>query len=112
MKAAGVELPPDPDGRNAQRSDWADRAITAFRRASGVDEEDTLSDLLADLMHWSDRNNYDFEAALFRAQDHYASETRLASTDSCASARREHGGSNPLRCWGFRDRTGILSMDG
>jgi len=26
-------------------------------------------------MHWCDRNNFDFDAALFRAQGHYQAET-------------------------------------
>lgn len=68
-------LPPDPDGMNFDRSSWADRAISAFRDASGTDMEDALSDLLADLMHWADRTNYDFEAALDRARGHYGAET-------------------------------------
>jgi hypothetical protein len=34
-----------------------------------------LCDLLADLMHWSDRKKYDFDRAFLRAQDHYHAET-------------------------------------
>ncbi len=70
--------PADEHRQNAERSAWADQAVTAFRQASGVDEEHTLCDLLANLMHWGDRHNHDFEAALFRAQDHYAAETAAA----------------------------------
>ncbi|MBC7816369.1 MAG: hypothetical protein IAG10_05700 [Planctomycetaceae bacterium] len=68
-------FPPDPEGMNDQRSAWAEAAIAAFRLATGTDEEDALCDLLADLMHWSDRNNYDFEAAFTRGRDHYEAET-------------------------------------
>lgn len=37
--------------------------------------EDSLGDLLCDQMRWSDRNNFDFEAALCRARGHYEAET-------------------------------------
>jgi hypothetical protein len=67
-------LPPDPDGLNRKRAKWAAEAVAAFRNATGVDDEDVLCDLLADLMHWSDRAGYDFDLALCRAQDHYRAE--------------------------------------
>ncbi|MBC7855281.1 MAG: hypothetical protein IAF94_17775 [Pirellulaceae bacterium] len=69
------QLPPDPEGMNDKRSAWADTAIRAFQIETGSDDEDALGDLLADLMHWSDRNNYDFEAALTRGRGHYEAET-------------------------------------
>lgn len=68
-------LPPDPEGMNDERASWAGCAVAAFQRATRCDEEDALGDLLADLMHWADRSNYDFEAALLRGRDHYAAET-------------------------------------
>jgi hypothetical protein len=68
-------LPPDPEGMNEARSTWAAQAIDAFRDATGTDEEDALSDLLADLMHFADRRHHDFDAALLRARDHYEAET-------------------------------------
>lgn len=75
-KANGTSpLPPDPEGRNDDRASWAGQAVKAFQNATGTDDEDALSDLLADLRHWADRQNYDFEAALLRAQDHYEAET-------------------------------------
>lgn len=49
---ADSSLPPDPEGRNAERAAWAHQTVTAFRQASRVDEEDAMCDLLADLMHW------------------------------------------------------------
>jgi hypothetical protein len=68
-------LPPDPEGMNEQRARWAGLAVTAFQKATGTDDEDALSDLIADLMHWADRNNFDFQAALIRGRDHYEAET-------------------------------------
>lgn len=43
-----------------------------------VDYEDALGDLLSDLMHLSDREPFDFEAALAHAHGHYAAETGAA----------------------------------
>lgn len=68
-------LPPDPDGMNDDRAAWAGSAVAAFVQVTETDQEDALGDLLADLMHWSDRNNYDFDAALDRARWHYEAET-------------------------------------
>ena len=50
-------------------------ALDKFIEVTATDEEDALGDLLLDLMHWSDRNNYDFDAALDRARFHYEAET-------------------------------------
>lgn len=66
---------PDPDNMNDHRAVWASFAIAAFMRITGCDQEDALGDLLADLMHWADRCQYDFALALLRAQDHYEAET-------------------------------------
>ncbi len=67
-------LPPDPDGMNGDRAEWAKAALTAFQTVTGTDDEDALGDLLANLMHFSDREGYDFDAALERARGHYGSE--------------------------------------
>jgi hypothetical protein len=69
------QLPPDPEGMNGDRAEWAAAALRHFQCTTGCDYEDSLGDLLGDLMHWSDRNNFDFEAALFRARGHYQAET-------------------------------------
>lgn len=68
-------LPPDPEGMNDIRAQWADKAIQTFMKTTGTDLEDTLVDLLCDLMHWADRNNCDFKIALDRARAHYTEET-------------------------------------
>jgi hypothetical protein len=69
------QLPPDPEEMNDIRSDWAGLAIAAFIARTGADWEDALGDLLTDLMHWADRNNFDMDAALERARGHYEAET-------------------------------------
>jgi hypothetical protein len=59
---------------NLERANWADKAIRTFRKQTGCDFEDSLGDLIADLMHWADAKNFDFEAAFYRARNHYEAE--------------------------------------
>jgi hypothetical protein len=59
---------------NLDRANWADKAILAFREQTGCDLDDSLGDLLCDLMHWADARNFDFDAALDRARQHYEAE--------------------------------------
>jgi hypothetical protein len=68
------QLPPDPDGMNDDRAAWAGAALATFMHATGTDEENALGDLLTDLMHWADRNNFDMDLALERARGHYEAE--------------------------------------
>jgi hypothetical protein len=68
-------LPPDPEGMNDRRSAWAGQAIAAFMRATGTDLEDAVSDLIANLRHWCDRHEIDFDAEFARAAFHYEAET-------------------------------------
>lgn len=73
-------LPPDPDGMNGDRAEWAHAALEKFAKTTGlVDEEiadgTALADLLADLMHWCDRHGQDFEPMLARGRMHYEAET-------------------------------------
>lgn len=75
LMAKPKRLPPDPDGQNDERAEWAERALLEFIRATRTDEEDALMDLLGDLMHWADRNDCDFEHELRRARTHYEAET-------------------------------------
>jgi hypothetical protein len=69
------KLPPDVDGMNHPRAQWAKTALQEFMAQTGAENEDGLCDLLADLMHPCDRETFDFEAALDRARGHYAAET-------------------------------------
>ena len=68
-------LPADPEGQNEERARWAEAALSEFRVQTGADIEDAVSDLLADLMHWCDRHEQDFDLELQRAQGHYEIET-------------------------------------
>ena len=60
---------------NFDRAAWADAALRVFRSETGCDHEDSLTDLLCDLMHWADMNDFDFDAALSMARYHYVAET-------------------------------------
>jgi hypothetical protein len=74
------KLPPDPEDMNDDRADSADVALKAFMQARTTDFEDSLGDLLGNLMHWADRNAFDFDAALDRARFHYEAETEEAES--------------------------------
>ena len=68
-------LPLDPHDMNDERADTAGEALRQFQLLTGADDEDALGDLLCNLIHWCDRNHFDFEAALSRARMHYEAET-------------------------------------
>ena len=75
-----IVLPADPEGMNDDRAEWAQNALDAFASVTGMntageDAETIMTDLLADLMHWSDRNGVKFSDVLSRAQSHYSEET-------------------------------------
>ena len=73
-------LPPDPDGHNEKRAEWAAHALDTFADATGLTDEDkdcALGDLLCDLMHWCDRQpvGIEFNTALQNARTNYNEET-------------------------------------
>ena len=72
-------LPPDPERLNRNRARWAAAALAEFRRQTGADLEDAVSDLLADLMHWCDRLGQEFPQELRRARYHYEEETKASA---------------------------------
>jgi hypothetical protein len=74
-KRTRTKLPPDPDGQNNDRAEWAAAALRYFQCTTGTDYDDAICDLLCDLMHWCDRNKSDFDAELSRARMHYEAET-------------------------------------
>jgi hypothetical protein len=69
-------LPPDPECQNDDRAEWAGSALRHFQSTTGCEFDEALPDLLADLQHWCDRNDIDFQKALETARDHYTEETR------------------------------------
>ena len=75
-------VPPDPEGINDSRAEWAVYALVAFMSQTGTDRESAVTDLLCDLMHLADRDGSDFSADLERARMHYACETQPDSATS------------------------------
>lgn len=59
---------------NAERTARANHIMTLAHSLLRGDYDDTLADLLADLMHWSDNTGADFHAALARATQNYCEE--------------------------------------
>lgn len=68
-------LPPDPEKQNQARAEWAATAVRAFRKVTGADYDDAVSDLLVDLGHYCDREGMNFTTALRRASNRYHEET-------------------------------------
>jgi len=68
-------LPPDPEGMNGTRAEWAACCIRHFQCQTGTDWTDAVSDLLCDLMHFCDRQGFAFRHELERAQMRYEAET-------------------------------------
>lgn len=74
----------DEGTTNSQRASWAEAALRAFCKKTGVistslaDKEEAfliVADLLADLAHWCDRNNVKLQSAIEYAARHYRTET-------------------------------------
>ena len=76
-----ADLPPDPDKMNNDRAEWAASALRQFQCVTGTDYDDALPDMLADLMHWCDRNEFNFDRMLERARFHYEAETALVEPE-------------------------------
>ncbi len=75
------KLPPDPDGMNDSRAEWAVHALDAFMWQAGADRPSAVTDLLCDLMHLADCDGSNFADDLERARMHYASETQPGFDD-------------------------------
>ena len=59
---------------NRGRAEWAEAYILHYQCRTGTDWEDAPADLLCDLMHFCDRESFDFERELDRARTHYEAE--------------------------------------
>jgi hypothetical protein len=94
-KAITNTTPPDPEKMNDERAAWADAALQHFALTTGVDHDDMLADLLCDLMHWADRNGFDFNAEVSRARMHYEAETATDGADEHREVQT-HTSSEPV----------------
>lgn len=76
----GVVLPPDPEGMNDDRADWADDVLRRFANITDMhflkDQPELVTDLITNLHHWCDRNDVDFDQSMESATMHYTEETR------------------------------------
>lgn len=80
-----------------ERAEWARNALESFRRETNCDFGDSLGDLLCNLMHFADSNNFDFEAALTRARGHYVEEKDEERADNVMNIRcRKCGNADEL----------------
>jgi hypothetical protein len=77
----------NPEPTNADRAEWAADALRHFQCTTGTDDEDALVDLLADLIHWADRQSFDF--ALDIARMHYEAEMELERAPDAPAAPRK-----------------------
>ena len=62
-----------------------------YMAATGTDEDAALGDLLADLRHMVDRDNYDYELADARAESHYVDEIAQQAVGSRSARLQEIG---------------------
>jgi hypothetical protein len=105
-------LPPDPEGMNNERADWAGAALRHFECTTGTDETGALADLLCNLLHWCDREGFSFDKELECARDSYAEETVQRGT---AGAAYEAAAEKAARAAGFGTAYGnpwLISMGG
>lgn len=76
IKRKRAKLPADTEQMNEQRAEWARLALGAFMSATGqTDAEESLGDLLCDLMHLCDRSELDFLPLVNKACRMYLEET-------------------------------------
>jgi hypothetical protein len=77
-------LPPDPDDMNRKRAEAAYDALLSFARSFGETDDrgmlaefdgQNLSDFLADLAHYCDREGLQFMKFLSNARSNYLEET-------------------------------------
>ena len=84
-----VPVPPDPESMNNKRADWARDVLEYFEQYGERPHPDltteeqrgiakqNLSDLIADMGHYCDRNGLCMHEVIRIASDHYAEETHF-----------------------------------
>lgn len=71
-----TQLPPDPEGMNDQRAEWAEDCLSHFMGLTNCEREEAPGDLIANIMHWCDRNGMEFDSVVTGARMHYEAETQ------------------------------------
>ena len=69
---------------NNDRAAWAEIAINNFRNEvmQGEDDDTTIGDLLANILHYCDQYGVDFDARLTTARMHFEAEIIEASFEA------------------------------
>ena len=70
-----ARLPEDPAVDTERRADRGRELLERYMAVTGTDEDAALGDLLADLRHMADRDNYDYGLADARAESYHTEET-------------------------------------
>lgn len=96
MATKRTKLPPDPEGKNKDRADWANVALAAFgdetgQTIDGDGPQQMIADLLCDLAHFCDRNGLSFAVCLSSGRNHYEEETSRKGTQFPAAPEVEQG---------------------
>ena len=84
-----ARLPEDPAADTERRADRGRELLGRYMAATGTDEDAALGDLLADLRHMADRDDYDYELADARAESYHADETAQQAAGSWSARLRE-----------------------
>ena len=84
-----ARLPEDPAVDTERRADRGRELLGRYMDLTGADEDAALGDLLADLRHMADRDNYDYELADARAESYHADETAQQAAGSWSARLRE-----------------------
>ena len=87
-----ARLPEDAAADTERRADRGRELLGRYMAVTGTDEDMALGDLLADLRHMADRDNYDYGLADERAESHYADETAQQAAGSWSAQVREAEG--------------------
>ena len=86
-----ARMPEDPAVDTERRADRGRELLDRYMALTGTDEDAALGDLLADLRHLADRDNYDYELADARAERYHAEETGQQVSGSWSARLRKAG---------------------
>jgi hypothetical protein len=106
---------------NLDRAGWAAAALRHFQSTTGVDDDNALPDLLCDLVHWADREGFNFEDALDTARMHHEAECAEEEANDqqaklpqpvqnliAALERQSQIASVIIDCWDCGDLAGVV----
>jgi hypothetical protein len=89
---------------NEQRINTAFEALAVIR---ADDEHEQLTDLLANLLHWSDATGTDFDRALAMARLHFEAE----QGEACPVCGAPPAETHPASCADHTEKAGLYTCD-